>query len=314
MKKLLLFSTSFVLALALSSQTVIFEDNFDSYTAGMGVVAQSSDWSNWASGSDTDGMVDDAFAFSGSNSALIDGTGTDLVLPIGPYNGSGKYDMKWKMMVEEGAGGYFNVMHQWTATTTNYQWAVDVFFSATGMVTWTVGGSPGGSAQVSTGTWFDIQVTADLDNDEGKIYLDGVELVTWQWSLDNANGNAGLNQLAAIDFYGTNDSTNGNGTYWIDDVQVINSTGVGVARIADTTTPSFYPNPAQNQVTLQHMESWNGGKVEVMDLTGKIVIVSNITGNSASKTLDTSSLLDGIYMIKFTSNNREYTRKLVVRN
>lgn len=314
MKKPLLLSFAIALGLGITAQTVLFEDNFDSYTAGMGIVAQNSEWSYWTSGTDTDGMVDDATAFSGSNSGLVDGTGTDLVLPIGPYNASGKYDIKFKMNIEEGAGGYFNVMHSWTATSTAYEWAVDVFFSSTGEVTWTVGAEAGGASQVTPGEWFDIQITADLDNDLGKLYLNGELLASWQWSLNNADGTAGLNQLAAVDFYGTNDTTSGSGTYWIDDVQVIESTGVGVAQPTAMNTPSFFPNPANDSFQLSNMENWVGGSFQVMDLTGKVVMSKNITSTMLQNKVDVSVLNDGIYMVKFAYNGKEFTRKLIVRH
>jgi len=80
----------------------------------------------------------------------------------------------------------------------------------------------GGSVTVGTDVWFDVQITADLDGDLGRIYLNGVAANEWQWSLNNANGNAGSNALAAVDFYGTN-TAGGAGNYYIDDVQVVES-------------------------------------------------------------------------------------------
>ena len=96
MKKQLLSLLAFGAILSASAQTVLFEDNFDSYTAGTGVVAQNTNWAYWSAAAPSDANVSSDFASSGTNSANINGTATDLVLPIGPFT-SGKYDIKFKM-------------------------------------------------------------------------------------------------------------------------------------------------------------------------------------------------------------------------
>ena len=288
----------------------MFEDNFDSYFAFVGVVAQNTNWAYWSASSPSDATVSSAFASSGANSANIGGISTDLVLPIGPFT-SGKYDIKFKMYLPAGAGGYFHALHTWSGSSTAYQWACDVFFDGTGVATWTTGGAQGGAVTVGTDVWFDVQVTADLDNDLGRIYFNGIVANEWQWSLNNANGTAGANALAAFDFYGTN-TAGESGNYYIDDVQVIESTGVSVIPLNSEkiTKVSVYPNPTNSNVSIEIPESFVGGEISIINLTGKVVMKDRVT-QSAVKRIEISNLNDGIYLIRLNNGAVQFTERLV---
>jgi hypothetical protein len=233
-----------------------------------------------------------------------------LVLPIGPFT-TGKYDVKFKMFLPAGAGGYFNALHTWSGSSTAYQWACDVFFDGTGVATWTTGGAQGGAVTVGTDVWFDVQVTADMDNDLGRLYLNGIVANEWQWSLNNANGAAGTNAIAAFDFYGTNTAGSA-GNYYIDDVQVIESTGVAVKPLASETISkvSIYPNPTNSNFSIEIPENFVGGEISVIDLTGKVVMKDRIA-QSALKRFNVSNLNDGIYLIRMNNGSAQFTDRLV---
>ena len=310
MKKQLLSLFAFGAILSASAQTILFEDNFDSYAVGSGVVAQNTNWAYWSAGTPSDANVSSDFANSGANSANINGTATDLVLPIGPFT-TGKYDIKFKMFLPAGAGGYFNALHTWSGSSTAYQWACDVFFDGTGVATWTTGGAPGGAVTVGTDVWFDVQVTADMDNDLGRLYFNGVIANEWQWSLNNANGAAGSNTLAAFDFFGTN-TANTAGNYYIDDVQVIESTGVTIKPLGSEkiSKVSIYPNPTNSNFSIEIPENFVGGEISIIDLTGKVVLRDRIT-QSAVKRFDVSNLNDGIYLIRMNNGSAQFTDRLV---
>ena len=306
MKKPLLFLSVLGMSLGVSAQTVIFEDNFDSYTADMGVAEQSLVWDTWDGSAGADGAVSTAFAFSGANSAKIEGQTTDLVLPIGPYS-AGKYDLKFKMLLTD-AGGYFNLLHQWSATSTTYQWAVDVFFATDGTVTWTSGGAAGGDSSVALNEWFDVQVTADMDMDMGYLYINGVVVNSWQWSLNNANGTAGLNVLAAADFFGTNDA-GGEGLYYIDDVQLIESTGVYTEEV-NAASIAMWPNPANDQLTIALPSSTHSANVQIFDAQGRTVANTLVT--ATTQNIDIHTLEAGIYTVRVICGEKVYAQKVVV--
>jgi hypothetical protein len=311
MKKQLLSLLAFGAILSASAQTVLFEDNFDSYTAGTGVVSQNASWSFWSAATNTDALVSSTVAASGLNSVNISGTTNDLVLPIGPFT-TGKYDVKFKMLIPTGStGAYFNALHIWTNATATYEWAGDVFFDASGLATWTTGFASGGAAApMGLDTWFDVQITADMDNDMGRLYFNGVLATEWQWSLNNANGNAGTNALAGIDFYGT-DASNTDGNYFIDDVQVIESTGVSVKPIAEKISKvSIYPNPTNSNFNIEIPENFVGGEISIIDLTGKVVMKDRVLQSSV-KRFDASNLNDGIYLIRMNNGATQFTDRLI---
>jgi hypothetical protein len=285
---------------------VLFEDNFDSYTADLGVAEQSLIWDTWDGSAGADGSVSTDYAFSGANSGKIDGLTNDLVLPIGPFD-AGKYDVKFKMLITD-AGGYFNLLHEWTSTAANYEWAVDVFFGADGAVNVQAGGALAGSTSVAIGEWFDVQVTADLDLDLGHVYISGVEIATWQWSLNNADGTPGQNIIAAVDFYGTNDQQTA-GLYYIDDVQLIESTGVNTVQV-ESAPIALWPNPANNQLTIALPSSTQTADVQIFDGQGRMV--NNTLVSSATQAIDITAMEAGIYTVRVACGEKVYVQKIVV--
>jgi len=306
MKKPLLFLSLSALGLAACAQTVIFEDNFDSYAADLGVAEQSLVWDTWDGSAGADGAVSNAFAFSGANSAKIEGLATDLVLPIGPYS-AGKYDLKFKMLLTD-AGGYFNLLHQWTATAATYEWGCDVFFAADGTVTWVTGGALDGDTSVALNEWFDVQVTADLDMDMGYIYINGVVVNSWQWSLNNANGAAGQNILAAADFFGTNDAQ-GEGLYYIDDVQLIESTGVYTEEV-NAANIGMWPNPANNVLTIALPSSSQSANVQIFDAQGRLAANTLVT--ASMQNIDVTAFEAGLYTVRVVCGEKVYAQKLII--
>jgi hypothetical protein len=150
-----------------------------------------------------------------------------------------------------------------------------------------------------------------MDNDLGRLYLNGIVANEWQWSLNNANGAAGTNAIAAFDFYGTNTAGSA-GNYYIDDVQVIESTGVAVKPLASETISkvSIYPNPTNSNFSIEIPENFVGGEISIIDLTGKVVMKDRIA-QSALKRFDVSNLNDGIYLIRMNNGSAQFTDRLV---
>ena len=73
---------------------------------------------------------------------------------------------------------------------------------------------------------------------------------------------------------------------------------------------SFYPNPADDAISLRYSPDVNCEKVEIYSLDGKLCHAQNFNFN----TIDINTLSSGIYMMKVTlSNGNSYTDKIVVR-
>ncbi|MBP5206775.1 MAG: hypothetical protein J6Z44_08305, partial [Bacteroidales bacterium] len=111
MKKILL-SLMFVFAATslMFAQTVVFSDNFDSYTAGSHLAQSNSAWTTWsnAPGGAEDGVISTAQAVSTPNSLYISGS-NDQVYPFGNYT-TGHYTLTFNYYVPStGNGAYFNI-------------------------------------------------------------------------------------------------------------------------------------------------------------------------------------------------------------
>jgi hypothetical protein len=160
MKKILLALAGF-LPLFSSGQTVIITDDFESYTAGEPLAANSSLWTTWSGGTASeDADVSDAQASSGVNSLYVIGnTGpTDLILPFPEDYSAGVFEFALKLYVVAGKGAYFNLQ----------QSSVPVLpgclnYTSTMLVEAT---SPLGcicsSRNLHTEEWNDVKVTVDL--------------------------------------------------------------------------------------------------------------------------------------------------------
>jgi hypothetical protein len=196
----------------------IFCDGFDAYTAGEYVGPQGGGaWTTWsdAPGTAEDAVVSDAQASSAPNSLLFenDSTSTDVVLPLGDLT-SGAYEVSMKMYVPAGKDAYFNLLHQFDNVGGNYEWGVEVFFDGDGNGRTNATGVEE-TFTYTEDTWFDVLAKVDLNSDLARMYIDGMMVREWQWSLQAGNGNPGLNQLAAVNFY---PAAGDDPMYYVDDV------------------------------------------------------------------------------------------------
>ncbi len=100
----------------------------------------------------------------------------------------------------------------------------------------------------------------------------------------------------------------------LDDVEVTSDNTVGISEILANGNSLFsiFPNPTHAQFSL-NTNIRNGGKVEVVDQVGKLVIHQIF--NHTSSTFDCSYLPKGIYFVKVTdiSNGLFKTQKLIIQ-
>ena len=116
-------ATSFMFA-----QTVVFSDNFDTYTAGSHLAQSNPAWTTWSSapGTAEDGVISSTQAASAPNSLYISGS-NDQVYPFGNYT-TGHYTLTFNYYVpSSGNGAYFNIQH-----VLLQQWALECYFNSTG--------------------------------------------------------------------------------------------------------------------------------------------------------------------------------------
>jgi len=79
---------------------------------------------------------------------------------------------------------------------------------------------------------------------------------------------------------------------------------------------TIYPNPAENTVYIAIKEKQTLSlHLTITDLMGKTVAEKNITFDSGNinRSIDVSSLRNGIYMVRLSDNERIYTKKLIIK-
>lgn len=228
-----------------------FSDDFDSYTAGQYMAAQSGGaWTTWsnAPGSAEDVMVSNANSVSGDNSIYFSSTAqtggpADLVKNFGVMN-TGQFSIEWNMFVESGKAGYFNF--QKTATI-GQTWAMDCFFHDNGtmQIVNQVGLNFDGG-NYPQGTWFNFRMEINFNTNNWEVFIDDVSA----GSFSNAE-----NQIASIDIFPTDQTAPYSCGYYIDDFEY-------------TITP--YTLPALNAgVTLV---SFDQGEIAGATVTPKVKV------------------------------------------
>ena len=75
---------------------------------------------------------------------------------------------------------------------------------------------------------------------------------------------------------------------------------VGINSNSTSNTVTLYPNPAHDFLTIDFTEIQNFSKIEITDITGKVV--QQLSNNNKQLTIDISNLNYGLYFIKFVAN------------
>ncbi len=88
----------------------------------------------------------------------------------------------------------------------------------------------------------------------------------------------------------------------------------GIVDINDNSAKKIYPNPAQNEITLEFEGSMGKSEITVFDMNGTRVINQNIMTNEGANvyTLGTEALSSGQYVIRIVSGANSATFKAVI--
>jgi hypothetical protein len=70
-------------------------------------------------------------------------------------------------------------------------------------------------------------------------------------------------------------------------------------------------NPVRSQL-IANYSSLQPATLELIDLTGKIIVNKSLQSGSGDISLDVSNIQPGIYLIRFLSQNRELTKKVEI--
>ncbi len=201
-----------------SGYNYIYQTDFEDLTVGeyLAVTGDPEYWTTWsdAPGGAEDALVTDDQSASPTKSVDVHDD-TDLIFKMGDKT-SGKYQFNTKYWVESNFGGYINLQH---FEAPGIEWAVEVFFGATGDGFMNADGENSAFFSYIPETWMQLEFVIDLDNDWGEFFLDGELIHGWQFS-QTALGEEGALQLGGVDiFAGAPEGETSH--YYFDDVEYI---------------------------------------------------------------------------------------------
>lgn len=192
MRKILLLSCVVLFAYIANSQTILFQDDFESYTAGETLSSQSSDWHSWTGLANEEALVSTAQASSGDNSMNVIAN-NDMIYDFGNYT-SGVYKIEFNYLVPAGSGAHFNIQHAFGS-----EWAFEYDFAG-GTATMKNGVTPAPTVAYTEDTWANYVIDIDLGNDLITITINDVIFTSWPFS-NITDDTGGMNQLGCINFY-----------------------------------------------------------------------------------------------------------------
>ncbi|MFK5981394.1 MAG: T9SS type A sorting domain-containing protein [Flavobacteriaceae bacterium] len=312
MKKIYILAFA-ILAFAFTgnAQTEV-DDNFDSYNLG-DMSSQAFYWRTWsgAEGGTEDADVVNTFAFSGSQSLNVDGSGvTDMIMLVESFPSSGKYSIEWKMYIPAGKEGYFNMQADLTPLNTPWAQALmggNVYFNCggltpgQGMATGVTDCSLNNGEAIFTfphDEWFTVTAIYDLDVETWGMLINGVQQFTDYTFVFNDQIFAGL---AGIDFFSASSSNE----FYIDDLILFNGDITLSSESFEAT--GFAAAMSNGQLTLKANE--NIDSVEIFNMLGQKVYSANVA--SLNTTINMSSYANGTYIIKASVNGNLGTVKVI---
>ena len=152
-------------------------------------------WTTWSQA--PGGAEDGVFAEMGGSMTAKFTYDNDQVLRLGGAT-TGRWTFSFDMYIPNGKDAYNNVLHSFAGSGS--EWATEVYYKHSSNGTKIAVGGNDYNFECPYDAWFNVKYDIDLDNDQATFFVDGVEVVTWQFSLQ-ASGGAGTRQLDAVDFY-----------------------------------------------------------------------------------------------------------------
>ncbi|MCC6254709.1 MAG: T9SS type A sorting domain-containing protein [Ignavibacteriaceae bacterium] len=290
MNKIYIFYLSFIIAILLStlalSQTVVFQDNFDGYTAGQQIACQSAGvwktWSNLPCNLREDALISTNYSFSGANSVVIIDS-NDIVKEIGTPISSGIAEVNFQVFIPTGKSGYFNTLANFNPPT--YAWAMQVYLNTNGNGRLDAAGQNAASFTYPQNQWFPIKIVADLSADSGKFYINGTFIHKWQWSKGTF-GTSNDKRLDGIDFFGAALTDE----MYVDDYNIVQLPSTN--KILSTTTGGNWSTGS----------TWIGGNVPNQNQSVEIVagatvnLTANITNRNSSTIVNGTLVCANYYL------------------
>jgi hypothetical protein len=152
----------------------------------------------------------------------------------------------------------------------------------------------------SVGSWFEVKINIDIEQDVAEIYFDDVPVYNWTWSEGSVINSS---TISALNLY-PNGLDGEPDSYFVDDVSF---TAYNMSVVDFNTTSSCYPSPARLSFTIDHSQNT---LVEVFNLLGKSVF-SDYSENLKT-IIDCSNWSNSMYVVQLTSSNGLVSRENIV--
>ena len=297
------------------AQVLLFEESFDFYQdqSFAGVVSPyMGTWSgNTGFGTD-DCQITNLEAFSQPNSISIYGPNAggqiDAMVNFPSDYTSGKFEFTMKFKIAENKGGYYNF--QSSSANVGNAWMMQVFFATDSTGKLYAGGN-NFSFDYTNGEWIDFKLECDLDLDTAFIWIENNLVGTgFKWSLEsNGAGNGSNHALGGINLYSTSGDPSADCEYYVDDLLLIETTGLSGVQVLNSIDFTIYPNPGNGIIEVSTLSNI-ASEIFVVDANGRIVYKNQLSDLEGVTAINLE-VKPGVYTIMVYSN-REWIRKKYV--
>ncbi|MEN8929154.1 MAG: PKD domain-containing protein [Flavobacteriales bacterium] len=146
--------------------------------------------------------------------------------------------------------------------------------------------------------------------------ITGSNATTYDWDFGDLNTSttantthtyaaAGIYTATLRGVFGVCDNTN------TTQVVVVNCTGIDEQSFAKSIV--VYPNPANHYLNISMLEEQQEPlQVSLINSTGQVVYNKNYATSDKMEGIDLLNFAEGVYLIRFTSNKKSFTKKVVV--
>lgn len=316
MKKVLLSACAFAPAF-LFGQTSLLTENFDAYTAGNTVVAEGSPvWDTWSggAGSAEDAMVSAAQSSSPSNSMYVVNGGpgvyeNDMILEMPSLYTTGVYEFKCKVYVTQGNGGYFNLGGAWVSGGAGYQYGADIFFNTDGSGAIDAAGT--GAFTYTQGAWTDVSIVVNFGTGMKSVLIDGSLIINATWG---AAGGFGVADFFGVAYTDGTLATEGTSDFYVDDIEVLDWTGVGLDENSLDIAMNVVPNPSNGEFAINLNEATAGDyQMTITDIAGNLLKKEVIAVNGSTSVSVSLDVPAGIYFVNLNDGNKSATQKVMIK-
>ena len=164
---------------------------------------------------------------------------------------------------------------------------------------------------------FYCKVSSEESWDFLKFYMDGDKLGEWSgdadWQQFTYPVSAGSHILKWT-YDKDQNTSNGSDCAWLDNIVFPATTMIiGVEDVVQAKNHKVYPNPSEGVFFVSSDLLENEAKVKVYDISGRLMLVQDISVNSGALKIDLNNPEKGMYIIEIRSETGYSFEKLIVR-